>query len=51
MWKLVGLQQEKIYVIQGAFIRKLNNEARNAQHTVKVELAFAASSHTLLKET
>lgn len=34
-------------MIQGAFIRKLNNEARNAQHTVKVELAFPA---TLLKE-
>lgn len=38
-------------MIQGAFIRKLNNEARNAQHTVKVELAFPASSLTLLKET
>lgn len=47
MWKLVDLQQEEICVIQGAFIRKLNNEARNAQHTVKVELAFPA---TLLKE-
>lgn len=38
-------------MILGAFIRKLNNEMRNAQHTVKVELAFPASHPTLLKET